>query len=391
MKKPKVAMLAMFRGGIGHYIAELSLRISDSFDLEFISYKYGLPGDEVTLDDPAISENLPKSPRFIISYNKYTETIESLGKTIDFLKQSNIDVLNVHVGTIVRETAYFVISLVTVAKKMGIKIIYTFHDVEPFEDYKGGKELLKSLYLLADLATVGGEDELNKLINNYDFPKEKLSIAKHGVYSIFDFNKYDQESARKHLGIPSGKKVLLNFGIYRPYKGFDETIKAMPSILEKHEDAFLYISTGLRLFKDVSDLSRLVEELNLKEKSKLVFDFVNSDEIEAIFKASDIVILPYKQVSQSGILNLALYFKKPVIISNLFLEAEVINNRMGYTVEPGNPNEIAEKANILLGDKDIYKKFQEEMANYTADDTWKQNADNFKANVLSLYTQKEGE
>ncbi len=389
MNKPKVAMLAMYKGGIGHYIAELSSRLTGSVELEFISYKYGLPGDEVKMDDPAIAGNLPKVPAFLISYNKYAETTASLNDVINFLKQNAIDILNVHVGTIVRETAYFIISLVTVAKKLGIKILYTFHDVEPFEEYAGGKELLETLYLLADRGTVGGDIELQKLVDNYNFPKDKLLIAKHGVYSIFDFNKYDRESARVHLGLPLDKKIILNFGIFRPYKGFDNTIEAMPKILEAEQDAYLNISTGIRVFKNTDKLDSLVSTLKLENNVSLKYDFVPSEEIEPIFKACDIVVLPYKQVSQSGILNLALYFKKPVVVSNLFVEAPQIDGKLGLVVEPDKTDQISEAVIKLLSDSEFYNECQDNIGEFTKNDIWAESAKIYMESFERLMAEKD--
>lgn len=376
--KPKIAMIAMLKGGIGHYIAELSPYLRDDFDLEYISYAYGLPGDKVLFDDLAIKQNLKSKPFFIIKYNTYQETTASLGEVIAVLKEKKIDILNIHIGTIARETAYFLISLVVVCKSMGLKTFYTFHDVEPFEDYTGGKELLKTFYNLCDFATVGGENEFKKLVENYTFDRKKLKIAPHGIYKIFDFHKYNQVSSRRHLGIPADAQVLLNFGIYRPYKGFDDTIKAMPAILEKNPKAYLYISSGLRLFKNIDHLKELVRDLKLEKNVKFNFEFVDSIEIEPIFKAADLVVLPYKQVSQSGILNIAYYYKKPMVISNLFVEAKEVDKKMGLIVEPGKSQNIADAANLLLDDSVFYKKCVKNLSQGLRDNDWQKNADIFK-------------
>lgn len=373
-KKTKIAMIAMLKGGIGHYIAEISPYLREDFDLEYISYAQGLPGDKVLLDDLAIKQNLKSKPFFGIKYNTYQETTASLGQTIEFLKTKKIDILHVHIGTIARETAYFLISLIMVCKNMGLKIFYTFHDVEPFEDYTGGKELLKTFYNLCDFATVGGEQEFKKLVDNYGFNKNRLRIAPHGVYKIFDFHKFDKVSARRHLGIPADAQVLLNFGIYRPYKGFDDTIKAMPKILETNPKVFLYISSGLRLFKNISHLKKLVRELNLQKHIKFNFEFVDSTQIEPIFKAADIVVLPYKQVSQSGILNIAFYFKKPMIISNLFVESPEVNRKLGLVIEPGESAEIAKATDLLLKDELFYQRCVKNLTQNLRDDDWRKNA-----------------
>jgi len=385
MKKPRIAILAMLRGGIGHYIAQLSPHLAEDYDIEYISYKFGLPGDEVTLDDPAIAKHIKNKPLFGIAYNSYNETTKSIGDVVDFLKKKKIDVLNIHVGTIVRETAYVIISIVSTAKKLGIKILYTFHDVEPFEKYAGGEDFLRTLYQLADGGTVGGEDEREKLIKKFGFNADDLIIARHGIYSIFDFNKFDRASARRHLGIPEDKKVILNFGILRDYKGFDDTISAMPKILSAHKNAFLHVSSGVRVWDNSHDLIKLAKRVGLgKNTIKLNFDFVPSSEIEPIFKASDVVVLPYKQVSQSGILNIALFFKKPVILSNLFLEADMVDRKMGLIIKPGKPDLIAQAVDKLLSDTSFYKQCEKNITAYLKKDIWKATAQNYNKIIKKI-------
>jgi glycosyltransferase involved in cell wall biosynthesis len=256
------------------------------------------------------------------------------------------------------------------AKSLDIKILYTFHDVEPFEDYSGGQELLKAFYLLADGATVGGEAEKDKLVEKYGFSGKPLEIAKHGVYTIFDFQKYDQKTARTHLGIPLNKKVILNFGIYRPYKGYDDMVRAMPKILTYNPEAFLYISAGVRVYKDTTPLLNLVKDLKLSKNVKICFDFVPSEEIEPIFKASDLVVLPYRQVSQSGIFNVAVGFKKPIVLSELFLEAEQVENNLGLVVPPASPESIAGAVSKIMDDQKLYDKFQEGATRYQESNDW---------------------
>jgi len=378
MAKKKIAILSLLRGGIGHYIAQISPYLARDYDLIYISYKFGLPGDEVTLDDLAIKKNITSKPYFVIAYNSYQETNQSLGEVLEILKKEKIDVLNVHIGTIARETSYFLIPLILAAKKIGIKIFYTFHDVESFEEFQAGEEVLKLLYSLADVATIGNEQEKQKLLDKFNFPKNRLAIARHGIYSIFDFKKFDQKSARQHLGIPLNKKVILCFGILRPYKGFDDVILAMPEIIKHHPESFLYISAGTRVFGGPEELQNLIKKTKIQKFSKTNFDFVLSDQIEAIFKASDIVILPYRQVSQSGILNIALYFQKPLIISNLFVEAKKIENNYGLVIAPAKPQEIVRAVTKLVEDQSLCQKFSQNMQIFQQDKTWRETADTYK-------------
>lgn len=388
MCKPKMAVLALYRGGIGHYISELTKYLKRDFDLFYISYKYGLPGDLVTLDDPAIAKSLVREPKFIVDYNNYKDTVNSLGQTVKYLKDNEIEILNVHVSTMTRETVYFVITLINVARRLGMKVHFTIHDVGSFENYAGGQDLLKTFYSLFDSATVGNENELKMLIDLIG-AHENIQIARHGLYGIFDFNKYNKETARKYLGIPLDKKVILNFGILRDYKGFDDTVAAMPDILKVVPEAYLNVSAGVRVHDCSGDIKKLVKSLKLSGDVKLDFDFVLSDQIEPIFKAADIVVLPYKQVSQSGILNIAFNFCKPVIISDLFAEAKLVNNKMGIVVKPGDKKDLVRAIISLLGDQEQYISFETNMKQYVKNDTtWESNAGVVKDIIFKVLEEK---
>ena len=69
--------------------------------------------------------------------------------------------------------------------------------------------------------------------------------------------------------------------------------------------------------------------------------------------------LPYLSVSQSGVLSLALYFRKPVVVTDIFAEAPIVNKKMGLVVKPGKPKELADSILYLLKNKDLAKKYGE--------------------------------
>lgn len=378
MKKPKMVIIALLRGGVGHYVVQLSPYLETYFELEYISYKYGLRGDRVSLDDPVIIRQIRKKSIFAIEYNGWKECLKSFDESIKFIRAKKIDILNLHISAISRAACYYHIALIMVAKNLGLKILYTFHDVEPFEDFSGGEELLKTFYSLADGAAVGNEDEFKKLTSRYKFNSEKVEITRHGIYTIFDQKRYDKEKAKKHLGIPSGKKVVLGFGVLRPYKRFEDIIAAIPGVLRENPDAFLYISAGKIIFDNSKELISQAQKLGIIRNSKFIFDIVPSEEIEPIFKAADVVVLPYDKVSQSGILNLALAFKKPVVISNLFAESKEVEDKMGLVILPQKPDLIAKAVNRLISDSELSERFKINIENYLKKDIWIETAKKYK-------------
>lgn len=65
--------------------------------------------------------------------------------------------------------------------------------------------------------------------------------------------------------------------------------------------------------------------------------------MEKFFAASDVVVLPYVSATQSGIVQIAYGFDKPVIATNVGgLPDVVTDGKTGYLVEAENPEKLAE-------------------------------------------------
>ena len=150
---------------------------------------------------------------------------------------------------------------------------------------------------------------------------------------------FDLQGMRTQLGIPENSTVLLFFGYVRKYKGLDILLKAMPSVLKKHPDAYLLI---VGEFYDKPDsYFEIINKNNLNDKVKLVNSFVPNEDVEKYYAVSDLVILPYRSATQSGILNVAYGFKKPVVVTDVGGLAEFVeDSKTGFIVKPDSPAEI---------------------------------------------------
>ena len=189
--------------------------------------------------------------------------------------------------------------------------------------------------------------EKNRLKEIFKFNKQVV-IGRHGVYNLFDQNRINTPTAKKHLKIDPNDFIILFFGILRENKGMEELINAIKLLKTKNslKNIKLLIYTTLRDHFELKDYY-----LSLIRQYKLEKDIIANirikqtmslKEIETIFKASDVVVLPYTHISQSGILNLAIGFHKPVIISDAFLEKEEIANKLGLVVPKKNSKMLAE-------------------------------------------------
>ena len=108
------------------------------------------------------------------------------------------------------------------------------------------------------------------------------------------------------------------------------------------------------------------------EKYIQIYDgYIPDQEVEKFFAASDIVVLPYISATQSGIVQIAYGFEKPVVVTNVGGLPEVVKNgKTGYVVEAENSGAIAQ-AIIRFFESDNRKAFesaiQEEADRYSWD------------------------
>jgi glycosyltransferase involved in cell wall biosynthesis len=133
--------------------------------------------------------------------------------------------------------------------------------------------------------------------------------------------------------------VVLFFGLLRPYKGIDVLLEAWRGI----EDAELWIAGMPRM-----DISSLVAQA--PANVRFVPRFITDDELPAYFRRADLVVLPYREIEQSGVLFTALAFGKPLLLSDVGGFAEVAARGAARAVAAGNVMALHDALAELLGD-----------------------------------------
>jgi glycosyltransferase involved in cell wall biosynthesis len=136
--------------------------------------------------------------------------------------------------------------------------------------------------------------------------------------------------------------VILCFGLLRPYKGIENLLAAFQGL----EGAELWIVGNPRM--DVAPLRELAAQA--KGRVRFVTRFVDDTEIPAIFRAADVVALPYLDAEHSGVLYTGLAFGKPMVLSAVGGFPEVAATGAGRLVEPGDVEALAEALGDLAGD-----------------------------------------
>lgn len=231
------------------------------------------------------------------------------------------------------------------------KIVITVNDVIPFNKRPLEMRCLQWIYSAADSILLHTEDTLN--LFNTIF---KTSCAKYVITPAFrdkaNYKKIDKLQARRHLGIPDDKDVVLYFGTVRQSKGLDLLIKAFPKALQVNPNLFLLGAGAFHAVNEEYYIKLVNDNLN-DDCGKFNFMHVSDDELQYYFSAADILCVPYREIYQSGIAQFGLIFELPIIGSNLKRMSDMIKAGVnGEVFECENIEDLATKLSMLSLDKE---------------------------------------
>lgn len=155
-----------------------------------------------------------------------------------------------------------------------------------------------------------------------------------------------------------GKKIILGVGRLHPAKGFEYIIKALPNIHQKEKNVVFVLISQKNSYANY--LLKLVEKLKLKNNF-LITGWLQREDLNPIFCASNLVVYPSVYFDSFGLVNLeAMAAKKPVIATCFGGPKEIVlDGTTGYIVNPFNTKDLSEKIIELLANPQKAKTFGE--------------------------------
>lgn len=169
------------------------------------------------------------------------------------------------------------------------------------------------------------------------------------VFSCFNLNQWNKQSAKEHLGLTKDK-VILYFGLVRPYKALGRLIEAMKHLGEEFSEVELLVAG--EFYDSKTKYLDLIDSSPEPSRITVVDKFISNEEVELYFKAADVVCLPYRSGTQSGIQMMAYGFGVPVVVTDVGGLAEcVVEGKTGTIVPESEPKLIAEGIERVLTNK----------------------------------------
>lgn len=234
-------------------------------------------------------------------------------------------------------------------KLLGKKLVFTAHNVDEKERDGGNNILnrlsLRILYLLVDHIFVHTKKMKSQLIDEFNLTEAKVSVIPFGINNTIPKTDLTKSEARAKLHFNNYEKVLLFFGHIAPYKGLEYAIHAMDLLREKDDNYRLVIAGQIKGCQAYwEELERTIEVLGLSKYIIKKIEYIPDEDVEAFFKAADVLVLPYKFIYQSGVLFLSYNFGLPVIATDVgSLREDILEGRTGMICRADDPDDLADK------------------------------------------------
>ncbi len=218
-----------------------------------------------------------------------------------------------------------------IVRKNGVsKIVSIIDNIIPHEKRLGDKMLARYWVNSVDGFVAMSKAVLNDL-DTFDKDKPKI-YCPHPLYDHYG-KITDKTRAKEILGLDPQGKFMLFFGFIRDYKGLDLLLKAIDSDFIKSNKIKLLVAG--EFYTDSKPYFDLIKKHRLQDVVIMSNDFIPDSKVALYFNASDVVVQPYKDATQSGVTQIAYHFEKPIITTDVGGLAEIVpNNRAGYVVNP---------------------------------------------------------
>jgi glycosyltransferase involved in cell wall biosynthesis len=328
-----------YRGGISHFTSLLALELQKDHDVRIVNFKRLYPSiffpGKTQYDNSGSAIGTP-SERLIDSLNplswwKAARKISAFAPDVVIFQWWHPFFAPAYAAT-----RFFM------RRRCKSGVVYLCHNVLPHESSIVDRTLIKiGFFGVKRFLVQSNEDKLRLLSlmkKRRGRVEPKIEVSPHPIYEVFKKGAVGREEARRELGL-EGNTVLF-FGLIRPYKGLNVLLEAFASASKRLDLTLLVVG---EFYEDKEPYLRRIGELGIADRVRIVDRYVPNEEVEKYFEAADLVVLPYLSATQSGIVQIAYAFDKPVIVTSVGGLPDVVEDgESGRVVPPSNPAALAD-------------------------------------------------
>ncbi|MEX0322345.1 MAG: glycosyltransferase [Puniceicoccaceae bacterium] len=297
-----------------------------------------------------------------IKVSFYSDYFRGLPVFRDFLKnKGSVDVYHLHwLANYIRfedlpRKLFYSIKLLLdlyLVKACGIKIVWTIHNLLPHEAKYPGLEkwISRRVAAAADGLIVHSGSARDAVEEAYGIDSSRITVIPHGHYRSVYGELPDKSVSKNLLQLDEGKKIVLCFGLIRPYKGIEDLIEAWKRLPGDIKSGAMLLVVGKARDKAYLDTLELLKEDD--SSIRLVEGFIPDNELVTYFSAADVVALPFRRILTSGSLLLALGYGKLIVGPRIPLLEEILGECPSHLFETDEEHGLSEAIRQALLDND---------------------------------------
>jgi D-inositol-3-phosphate glycosyltransferase len=243
--------------------------------------------------------------------------------------------------------------------------VYTPQDVLPNSRGPNHIRAFRFLYARMRHVFLNAKQNAPLVIDNFGVPQERITVL-----PIADLTAFVRDRApAEPRDIPSGRKVVLCFGLIEPRKGISTLLSAAPEVLRQEPNVLILI-VGKPLM-DLAPFERQLTECGLHQHVRLLPGYVSFAQMAGYFTIARLLVLPYENGWNSGVLASAFGFGKPVVATRVGGFDEVVKDEVtGLLVPPKDPVALAHALVRLLRDDELYARMTKMVQQAAGDTSW---------------------
>lgn len=335
MRIAVVGPIYPYRGGIAHYTALLAAQFARTYSVRVYSFQRQYPNwlfpgrSQYDHDSPPLAQ--VETFQWLTPW--WPSTWLRVKRDWDEWRPDVI-VLQWWVPIMAAMTAYL--------GRLNPNTVVVCHNAEPHEHAPWDRLLIRWALRRAKGMVVHSQRERLKL--HRLLPTAAIRVTPHPTYAAFDSTTWTRAAARTALKYDG--KMLLFFGLVRPYKGLLDLIEALALV-----DASVHLWVVGEIWGSARVYLERLKALGLEQRVHFVDQYVSNDEAAMYFAATDVAVLPYRDATGSGVLQMAFGLGVPVIATKTGGMDEAVEDGVtGFLVAPRSASELGQAIQRFFGE-----------------------------------------
>lgn len=291
------------------------------------------------------------------------EYFYSYRKVISELKKNKYDIVHIQWLLQYKVDIHFLKEI----RKYCKKIVYTAHNVVPHINGDKYINKLRNIYGLVDTIVVHGNGIREEFKNLFSEFNNKVVIQRHGIFLNTDIHSNEQEIDNEIINkVKSASKVFIFFGNIFYNKGVDRLVEIWIKSFKGSNNLLIIAGRKNGEYKELDDLEKDINQCN---NIIYINRYIENNLLNYLISKSDIILMPYRHASMSGLIFTAAEFKKTVLCTNTGAISEyVIDGQNSFIVENRDDN-FREKLEYIATniDNDELANMGNKLQNYIID------------------------